>query len=313
MRDGVGHTLAICRAAASSMPQTGPGQCPHELSWSPYERTERERLVVLLIDHRAVTWNAIERASRMSDALCGRLHVVLAIPRETTGTAPTLILGDVTERLRARAPRGGFELEVTHESIAEHGFEVAREESAALVVVDAHFGAKQACHLADRLGVPVLVARDFRSGGEWIAASDLRHLRLPVLATARDLAHAVDREVLYFHNVKPLRMFVGDPMAGPASYAGMFDLQDDVVAAKRARLEHLAYVDRSHGLVTLAANTTEALLDLARDRDADMIVVGHRPRTWFSRMFARGTTERLVARSRRSVMVVPLVNGFSPC
>jgi nucleotide-binding universal stress UspA family protein len=268
---------------------------------------EPARLVALLIDHRTATWIAIQRACRMSDALEARLHVVLAIPRGTGTSHPVHVVSHVADLLRTRSPRRGHELEVVHGKLAEVGFEIARDESAVIVVVDSRFGAKKAGRLAHGLGIPVLVARDARADGDWIAASDMQHREYPVLSTARDLTRALDRELIYFHNARPLPVCVGDPMMAATTYAEMLKLQDDVATAKRARLDRLAGADAHvHSIVTRAGTMIEGLLDLARDRDADVVVVGHSPRSWWQRLLGRGTTERLVEQARRSVLIVPL-------
>lgn len=273
---------------------------------SPRDTTKRtDRVIVLLISRRSTTSAAIQRASRLSDAIAARLLVVLAIPDDA---APEVSLA--TSTLRASSPRRGHELEVVHGDLAEIGYEISRAEGASIVVVDDRLGAKEACRLADRLTVPVLVARDARAGGDWIAASDMKHLEFPVLATARGIAQALDRDVIYFHNAKPLPVLVHDPMAGPGTYAGMLALQDDVAAAKRARLATLASPHpRVRSVVTRAVDTVGVLVDLARDRDADMVVIGHAPHRWWRRLVRQDTTEQLVRRTRRSVLIVPLTKS----
>jgi nucleotide-binding universal stress UspA family protein len=250
---------------------------------------------------------AIKRASDMSAALGAQLHVVLAVPRGTATAHPDALVAYVADVLRARAPQGGFELEVVRAPISKVAVQIARDIAADLVVVDAAFGAKEACDLADRVGVPVLVARDEHPDGEWIAASDMQYFGFPVLSVARELARALDRDVVYFHNARPFSLVSAEPMAGAESYTGMLKAQDDAAAAKRARLEQLADAHRqAHSLLTRAGNTVSTLLGLASDRGADLLVVGHHPRAWLWRFLGRGTAERLVDRSRRSVLIVPL-------
>jgi nucleotide-binding universal stress UspA family protein len=262
---------------------------------------------MLLLDHRTATRVAIQRASSVSNALDANLHVVLAIPRGTAPRHPSLVASHVLDVLRSSAPRHGFELEVVRGSLAELGSEIARDEAAALVVVDSHLGSKRACRLAHELGVPVLVARDARPDGDWIAASDMQHRKFPVLSVARDFARALERDIIYFHNAKPGPVYVADPMAGAASYVEMLKSQDESAAAKRERLESMARRQaNARSRVVRAANTADALLQLARDRDADMVAVGHRRRSWLGRVLGRGTPERVVDHCRRSVLIVPL-------
>lgn len=268
---------------------------------------EPPRLVALLLDGRAATAAAIQRASDLSEAIDAQLSVVLGMPRRAATTHPDLLVAYVIEMLRARAPRRSFELHVVCASIAEVGAEIARDLAADLAVVDAGLGASEACRLVDDLGAPVLVARDERPEGTWIAASDMAYFGFPVLSVARDLARVLDRELVYFHNAAPVSVMASDPMAGAGSLTEVLKLQDDDAEAKRARLEQFAHADRrARGLVTRAGSTVGALLDLAADRDADVLVVGHHPRSWLWRLMGRGTAERVVKRSRRSVLVVPL-------
>jgi nucleotide-binding universal stress UspA family protein len=309
-RNNIGHAPAIYHAGGSdhaSTTSTEAGRSVHDHGWTPYEASERAGLVALLIDHRTATVVAIRRASDVSEALGAKLHVVLAIPRGTATAHPDALVAYVADVVRARAPHCGFEIEVVREPIAEVGFQIARDKSADLAVVDAGFGAKEACDLADRLGVPVLVARDERRDGEWIAASDMQYFGFPVLSVARELAHALDRDVVYFHNARPFSLVSAEPMAGAESYTGMLKLQDDAAAAKRARLERFAHGHgRASSLLTRAGSTVGTLLGLASDREADVVVVGHHPRAWLWRFLGRSTAERLVDRSQQSVLIVPL-------
>jgi nucleotide-binding universal stress UspA family protein len=132
--------------------------------------------------------------------------------------------------------------------------------------------------------------------------------QFPVLARARTFARAFDRDVTFFHNVTPVSTFVADPIGGGASYAQVFQLQSEIAATRQAELR--AFAGRHvESIVVRAGNTVEAILDFARARNADMIVVGHRTRSWFWRLLSRGLARDVIERSRRSVLVVPLARG----
>jgi nucleotide-binding universal stress UspA family protein len=177
----------------------------------------------------------------------------------------------------------------------------------AVIVVDSALGAAEARRLVDKLDRPVLIARDARPNGELLAASDMSDAQFPVLARARCYARALERDITFFHNAKPMSVFVADPMSGGTSYASMLQMQEDVAAAKSAQLRNLAKTGRhAAAFVARAANTIDALLDLATERDADVIVVGHRPRSGIRRLLGRSTAERVIGRSGRSVLVVPV-------
>lgn len=263
------------------------------------------KLVVLLVD-RETSLVTIQRAASMADALDAKLHVVLAIPQGTAEQHPALAASHISELLALRPPRNGFELELVRGELAVRGTEIARAESASLVVVDARFGAKEACRLADEVGVPVLVARDAKANGVWIAATAMWHLEYPVLKVARELSRELGQDIVYFHNARPVLSYVPAP-GSVRSYPESLELQVEAARTKRSRLERLANgAPNARGIVARDANTVGAILSVARERDADVIAVGHRRRSWLARWLGIGTTERVVARSRRSVLIVPL-------
>ncbi len=261
--------------------------------------------VVVLLDHRTASWIPLHRATRLSNALGARLVVVLVVPETTLAMHPALVIRHIADLLFVRSPRHGHDLEVVRGSVANDGTAVIRELAPSLVVVSMHHS-DDACRLADELSLPVLVARDIRTGGKWIAASDMRNLAFPVLAYARGLAGTVGRELLYFHNAPPVSVFTSDPMATDGSYTAMLQLQDDAAAAKRMRLDRLAHEDHGQCVVTRSDDTAHALLEIARARDADVVVVGHRRRSRIGRFFGHHTAERVAKHSQRGVLVVPL-------
>ena len=57
------------------------------------------------------------------------------------------------------------------------------------------------------------------------------------------------------------------------------------------------------------SGTADELLARARERDDDVVVVGHPPSSWLTRLTGDRTAERVVRRCARSVMVVPAPGG----
>jgi nucleotide-binding universal stress UspA family protein len=282
------------------------GPSIHELAWSPYTK-EDAPVVLLLLDHRSASRATIQRAVRFADGLRGSLHVALTIPNRSARSRPMVVVSYVMDLLRSLRPRLGFDLEIVRDPITERAIAIARDLSPAVIVVDSALGAAEARRLVDKLDRPVLIARDARPNGELLAASDMSDAQFPVLARARSYARALERDITFFHNAKPMSVFVADPMSGGTSYASMLQMQEDVAAAKSAQLRNLAKTGRhAAAFVARAANTIDALLDLATERDADVIVVGHRPRSGIRRLLGRSTAERVIGRSGRSVLVVPV-------
>jgi nucleotide-binding universal stress UspA family protein len=215
------------------------GPSIHELAWSPYTK-EDAPVVLLLLDHRSASRATIQRAVRFADGLRGSLHVALTIPNRSARSRPMVVVSYVMDLLRSLRPRLGFDLEIVRDPITERAIAIARDLSPAVIVVDSALGAAEARRLVDKLDRPVLIARDARPNGELLAASDMSDAQFPVLARARSYARALERDITFFHNAKPMSVFVADPMSGGTSYASMLQMQEDVAAAKSAQLRNLA-------------------------------------------------------------------------
>lgn len=273
--------------------------------WSPYPAELPVSVVVLLLDHRSGGAVPILRAKRLSSALGATLHAVLALP-DLPSPFDTAHVSYVRRLLQRMGPPCDHELELVRGPLEVAGLDIARDLDPVVVVLDANASTGFACRIVDELGLPALVARDPRTGGELIAASDLGHPGLPVLSTARNYARALDRPITYFHNLRPMPPFVGDPATGLGTFASGADLEDEVVSIRLARLRRFAGGEPdSEAVLAREASTVEALLDLVRDRRADLVVVGRDERSWLSRCLGRGVTERVIAQSPRSVLVVP--------
>ncbi len=273
--------------------------------WAPYASELPVSVVVLLLDHRAGGAVPILRAKRLSNALGATLHAVLSLPDDAT-RFDTAHVAYVRRLLQHMGPPCDHELEIVRGSLEVAGLDVARELDPVVVVLDASASTGFACRIVDELGLPALVARDPRTGGELIAASDLGHTGLPVLSTARNYARALDRPVTYFHNVRPMPPFVGDPSTGLDTLAPGAVMEDEVVSIRMSRLRRFAGGEPDSKAILARENSTvEAILELVRDRGADLIVVGRDERSWLSRFLGRGVTERVIEESPRSVLVVP--------
>lgn len=265
--------------------------------------------VTVVLDHDSSSRVAVERAAELAEAMHGTLHVLLAISHDVVDDRPELVRAGVRGLLEGLPSHVPHELEVVRGTAAQRGIQIARIRCPVLIVVDSGYGASEACRMADELAIPVLVARQARPDGGVVAASDLRHPRYPVLSQASHLADALERDVMFFHNATLPAPFALDPLAGPASYTAALAHRDGVVASRRARLRDLATrpARRARACVARQPNTADAILDVARDRDPDVVVVGHRPRSWLQWLMRRGRiTARVVARCRRSVLIVPL-------
>lgn len=267
------------------------------LPWTPYDVGRPTPAVILLVDHRTASRAAIDWGMRASRALTAELHVVVAIERDALATATMRALRDLASAHR-------FDVTLRRGGLRTVGILAARELSPSLIIVGAGVEAASVCSLVDHLGIPVLVSRAATPSGGVVAASDMERLGFPVLTIARDYARLLERPITFVHNASP-----PSPVSGLAesSYATTFTLEEDVAATKASRLEQLAGTARDgDAIVTRSPRTVEAILQLARERDADIVSVGHQHRSWLSCMMGSGVTERLIARCDRSVLVIPV-------
>lgn len=145
-----------------------------------------------------------------------------------------------------------------------------------------------------RSSCPVLVAGPVRDGRAMVVATDLERPNVPVVRVAASLARQLRRPLTVVHNVD------GVALHGVV-YALPDGLEREVMAA---RLQTLGGVVRGIESVDDATVTREALagdgiLQVARARDVDLLVVGARPDVGL-------TSKHILAEARRSVLVVPL-------
>jgi nucleotide-binding universal stress UspA family protein len=261
--------------------------------------------VVLALDHRSPSFVAARRAVQVADALGAHVEVQLACSEKLSGRRAVNVahIADFVEALR---PRHGFNLKVHDGVLIDAARPLVEMWRRPLVIVAGpEIGAEAATSLVEELATPVLVARDSRSG-EVLAATDMRSSGFPVLSVARSYAKALGRKISYLHNAKPVPVLMSDPMAGSATYTAMLKLQDDVAAAKTARLRAFAK-DPESSYLSRSGNAVDAILDLARFHDADLVVVGHRAQPWWLRFLRTGVARSIVEQSQRSVLVTPLL------
>lgn len=163
--------------------------------------------------------------------------------------------------------------------------------------------------IVDGAGVSVLLSRTVRPANVVIAATDLRSDDMPVIRKGAALAQSLGARLSVAHNVEPLPP---PPMFG--SPDGMIHQASVPPAEATRRRLRVGALDRALAMVgseaephVLArADTTDALLEVALDQNADLLVVGHRRRSWLSSIFGTSVANKVVDRSVRSILVVPV-------
>ena len=168
----------------------------------------------------------------------------------------------------------------------------------AMVVVGAGAGANGhvAVAIANALECPVFVARGELRSGPIVAATNMKHLRYPVLAAAAHLARAVSKPTTLLHRA------ASPPFAG--------ELAEDAAIAKRARLRTLAgwAGTEADAMVVRSESTLDTIVDVAVSQDADVVSIGSRRHPWFERLRDSVAIE-IVDRCPCSVLVVPVVRS----
>lgn len=167
-------------------------------------------------------------------------------------------------------------------------------------VVDVHV----AIELAQRVLAPVLLARPRTAADVIVAATDLEDRSLPVLRVAAGLAPTVTDRIVCIHNVPPA--IDVDPMG--ALYFPALSFLGRTAARREWLLGDAVRQISPHGdpLITNRSRTADAILDAARDHDADVIALGARAHGTMARWFHPGVAEQVCRRTRRSVLLAPL-------
>lgn len=151
---------------------------------------------------------------------------------------------------------------------------------------------------------PVLLSRGLTAGTAILAATDLGDGRYPVLYEAAKLGRQLGRPIIALHNLAP-RSFrrVSLPRA-------RVELSARVTSSLRRK--QLSNATRRLALdaemvIANELDAVDAILEQARSRSVDLIVVGTRSHSWFSRTLIGSVSSDLVDRAIRSVLVTPLL------
>lgn len=218
---------------------------------------------------------AIERWSRDSAEALKRCNYILP------GQIPS-------ENLRVK--QGDFLTEIV-QLVAETGAEL---------VVLAPEGSENgflAAEIAHAAKVPVLVARPPRSHNIVLAATTLADGRYPVIHTAGQIQGLTGAQLLLVHNVK----------AQQAPSGAQSNTAHPGVLSARLHYVANAYPGCSAAFVKSQSNTSQAILEAARECDADLIVLGvTRSPSRIDRLFGGCVGARVAEQALRSVLLTPI-------
>lgn len=159
---------------------------------------------------------------------------------------------------------------------------------------------------------PVLIAREERPNHEIVAATDFSDAEYPALQQAARLGVRLGARVTFMHNVDASDYMAAASIFGLPITTTVLPREPDL-ARRKHELEGLAHdigTDIATAVV-LGAGSAAAILDAARTRDADLVVVGARRRSRMAGRLSPGTAVTVARRARRSVLTVPL-HGREP-
>lgn len=287
------------------------------------------RRILLALPAEGLPTQSLHRAMSLSRLLDAELYVLRVQSTRTTsfplfpqlnGVAALEVVGHRLEVIEAtrtwldQVAGGTFQVTALESregdfvtQVAERALELGVE----LVLLpppEGQFGA-MVTELARAAHVPVLVVRAPTSGEVIVAASDLTDDRYPVLRAATALGAALQAQVVAVHNVAPTSAAVMHEL----SWVLALEAADALSASRLEQLEAATarLGGNAEALVTGAVKDSEAVLEISRMRDADLVVVGTRARSTLAGFFQTDMAARVVEQSARSVLVLPL-DGSSP-
>ena len=292
--------------------------------------------ILVAVDLSDASAQALADARALRDATGANLALVHVLPDyadlrtlEASGYVGTLpAMADLLEKAREKirswssvAEREDFELFLEQGAAATRIVERAESWGADLVVLgsegqnrlaEALLGsvAKRVVHNAH---CPVLVCRPGSRSGVILAATDLSDPSLPAITRAASEAHRRGARLSVVHVV--------DPSAAQyaASAGGMFgltvalpppelrsDVRDALVQTMRQALQRLGATGEA---IVLYGKPAETILQVAKELDASLVVVGTHGRTGFLRIALGSVADSVVRHAHCSVLVVRHARG----
>jgi len=284
--------------------------------------------VLLTLGERGDDETALRRALVLCRALDAELHTLRVLAAEARIT-PWLQQAGAIGTLRAiehsvavnRSTRAWLEsygdTELADRFRLVHGELIAQVErraheiDAELLVVAPRAGRLGAfvTSLATATRIPVLVAREATGEDTVVAATSLALRGYPVLRRAAELCRRLSAPLVAVHNVKLAVAIVGNE-AGCAATVPSSSSTRDAYACHLAQASIDLEVEATP-VIRNEIDPVDAILGEAREREADIVVVGAQRRGWLARLFGIDVAVQVVNRARRSVLVTP-VEGLGP-
>jgi nucleotide-binding universal stress UspA family protein len=281
----------------------------------PYKPEPR----VLLATHfNEDSIDALQRAEQLTQILQGDLLVLTVLP---VHSAQPVTPNDTKEAIQSlRAARGAFQVaraicrnylnyEVPEDNIIVRQGEfltavsdVALMYNVDLIVLPPSEGADGArlTRLTQKTQVPVLIARPPGHSETIVAASDLENTDCPIVKRANHLSQKLSAPMVLVHNMQPT-VRLPEPSALAIAY-------DEIRVAREMHVKETteSLAPNADTVVVNSLSTADAILRVAQEKGADLIVVGAYRRSWAARLFSSGVAAQVAERANHSVLITPL-------
>lgn len=287
-----------------------PGGYVHSAA---YPHRKKPRVLFAMSAEEGPT-EALQRACAFAHSLEAELLVLSVISEPSAGDTPphlmsthrAIALGKEIFRLAQRVYEVPLPLRLGSENlVARQGsflstvVEVAVEYAADLIVLPATEGknGQQVTKLARLTQIPVLIARPTGLTETIVAASDLEDRECPILKKAYQLSQTLDAPMVLVHNVQPTL----NPI--DASWPN-----EEALRYRKQQLEQASGVlaPNADTVVLSTLSTVEAILTVAEQKSADLIVVGAYRRGWLDKLLSSGVAAQVAEKAHNSVLVTPL-------
>ncbi|MBK7395050.1 MAG: universal stress protein [Myxococcales bacterium] len=262
-------------------------------------RVARRPSVVFATQRQADEREALHRALALSHALSADLELVQLMPEPVTARPPTSAVGSTTEAARCLAWMEGLasfacrNIPVSYGPLSLHLRvgdprvalqHLVAELNTVLVVVGGHprgpWSGPVVSDWVATTGVPMLVARPTLNARGLVVEPSNNDQRRPILRAIAGLQARLEC---------PITLVLGP--SNPEAREAL------AKAARGCGIEGARLVVSRH-------RAADTLLEEARERRADLIVVGTRRRGWLKRIFEDDTASAVVDSGQRSVLVV---------
>jgi nucleotide-binding universal stress UspA family protein len=271
-------------------------------------------VVIVPVDGSRETDRTLEFAVRIAKRRAADVHAIQVVRRDGG-----------TSRLRALPPSGehdGMRMRrVTLRGTPERVIPAyAQLHTGSVIVVGRTYGSSWlwrnsavATRLSRSSPVPVFVVpavSEAAASVSWnriVAAVDFTVASAIALRTAVDLSKRHGARLTLVHAMNPIPGMVFSGRDARRLVQGL--PADTTAMAERLRKDAIGHGADNVEPVVVTSNPDRGILEVAVERDADLIVMGVAPRHWLDQMAFGSTLRAVVRRAKIPVLVLPVIAG----